>query len=164
MRLRDNPIVEVSRKLSCSPERAWELVTDIALPTRAEGELQRVEWLDGADRVAVGARFRGYNRNNELGDWATDSVITEVEDGRRWVWSVGATGSPGWATWGFEIDPARDGSLVRQWARIGNAESPFATFVASQPEKEGRIIEYRLRIWQSGMEANLECLARESIA
>lgn len=48
MRLRDTPTVEVTGTLPCSPEQAWALVTDIELPTGAEGELQRVEWLDGA--------------------------------------------------------------------------------------------------------------------
>ncbi len=162
MRLRDNPIIEVTRKLPCTPQRAWELVTDIALPTAAEGELQRVEWLDGADAVAEGARFRGYNRSDELGEWHTDAVITEVEPGRRWVWSVCVGEGAPWATWGFEVDPAREGALVRQWARVGDGASPFAAFVAAQPEKEARIIDYRLGVWRAGMEANLDELARRA--
>ncbi|CAM3834506.1 SRPBCC family protein [Tsukamurella strandjordii] len=160
MRLRDNPIIEVTRKLTCSPEQAWALVTDIALPTRADGELQRAEWLDGATGVALGARFRGHNANGELGEWTTESEVIDVEDGRRWVWSVGPEGGgEPWATWGFEVDPARDGAVVRQWARIGDGTSPFAAFVAAQPEKEARIIDFRLGIWRAGMEANLAALA-----
>ncbi|WP_019201769.1 SRPBCC family protein [Tsukamurella sp. 1534] len=159
MRLRDNPIIEVTRAVACTPERAWELVTDIELPTRVAGELQRVEWLDGATGVAVGARFRGHNRNEELGDWTTDSVVTDVEDGRRWVWSVGPEGEEPWATWGFEVDPARGGALVRQWARVGDGRSPFAGFVAANPGKEARIIDFRLGVWRTGMEANLDAIA-----
>jgi len=156
MRLRDNPTVEVSRKVACSPERAWELVTDITLPTRVDGELQRVEWLDGASEVAPGARFRGYNENAELGQWQTDATIVDVEDGRRWVWSVGPADAEPWAYWGFEVDPARDGSIVRQWAKIGDGDSPFAGFVAAAPDKEARIIEGRLAVWRAGMESNLD--------
>ena len=81
MRLRDNPTVEVSRRLDFSPERAWQLVTDITLPTRCDGELQRVEWLDGADHVAVGARFRGHNSDPQIGEWYTDSEIIELPPG-----------------------------------------------------------------------------------
>lgn len=162
MRLRDNPIIEVSRKLPCSPDEAWRLVTDIALPTAVEGELQRVEWLDGADAVAEGARFRGYNSNAELGEWHTESVITEVEEGRRWVWSVGPADGEPWATWGFEVEPAREGALVRQWARVGDGSSPFAAFVAAQPDREARIIDFRLGVWRAGIEANLDELARRT--
>lgn len=40
---------------------AWALVTDIASPTYCTGELINVQWLDSADKVAVGARFKGAN-------------------------------------------------------------------------------------------------------
>lgn len=93
MRMRDCPAVQVAEYLSCSPERAWALVTDIELPTRADGELQRVESLDGPARVAVGARFRGYNSNAQPGEWHTEPQIVEVEDGRRWA-KLGAGPSP----------------------------------------------------------------------
>ncbi|ADG80576.1 Cyclase/dehydrase OS=Tsukamurella paurometabola (strain ATCC 8368 / DSM / CCUG 35730 / CIP 100753/ JCM 10117 / KCTC 9821 / NBRC 16120 / NCIMB 702349 /NCTC 13040) OX=521096 GN=Tpau_4005 PE=4 SV=1 [Tsukamurella paurometabola] len=160
MRLRDNPVIEVTRKLACTPEQAWALVTDISLPTRTDGELQRVEWLDGAERVALGARFRGYNRNDQLGEWATDAEVIEVEEGRRWVWSVGPEGGgEAWTSWGFEVDPSRDGALVRQWGRVGDGASPFRAFVAAHPEREARIIEYRLDLWRTAMEANLAALA-----
>ncbi|MEZ5210315.1 MULTISPECIES: SRPBCC family protein [unclassified Gordonia (in: high G+C Gram-positive bacteria)] len=159
MRLRDNPTVEVTRRLPCPPERAWELVTDIELPVRAAGELQEVQWLDGASSVAVGARFGGRNANDDLGEWHTVSTVTEVDPGRRWVWSVGPEAAEPWAYWGFEVEPARDGSLVRQWAKIGDGESPLAGFVARMPEKEGRIVEQRLGVWRHGMESNLDHLA-----
>lgn len=160
MRLRDHPIIEVSRKLPCSPEEAWRLVTDITLPTRAEGELQRAEWLDGAVGVAVGARFRGYNADPEIGEWFTEPEVAEVEDGRRWVWRVGPAGDP-LATWGFEVEPVDGGALVRQWARAGTGDSPLSEYIAQHPEREAQIIDFRLGLWRDYMEANLDLLARE---
>lgn len=160
MRLRDHPIVEVSRKLPCSPEEAWRLVTDITLPTRAEGELQRAEWLDGADGVAVGARFRGHNADPEIGEWFTEPEVAEVEDGRRWVWRVGPADDP-LTTWGFEVEPAEGGALVRQWARAGTGTSPLSEYIAQHPEQEAQIIDFRLGLWRDYMEANLDLLARE---
>ncbi|MGB3302456.1 SRPBCC family protein [Gordonia sp. (in: high G+C Gram-positive bacteria)] len=162
MRLRDNPIIQVSRNLPCTPEQAWALVTDIALPTQVDGELQRAEWIDGADGVAPGARFRGFNASDAMGEWTTLSEVVDFEDGRRWVWSVGPdsadTAGASWATWGFEVDPTRDGCVVRQFARAGDGDSPFAAVVAATPEKEGRIIDYRLNVWRQGMEANLDAV------
>ncbi|MDG3014847.1 SRPBCC family protein [Speluncibacter jeojiensis] len=157
MLMRDTPTVEVTERLSCSPERAWELVTDIELPTRAEGELKRAEWLDGATGVAVGARFRGHNANAQLGEWSTDPQIVEVEDGRRWVWSVGPVDDP-FSFWGFEVDADGDGSIVRQWAKVGTGRSPLTDFVEQHPGKEAAILEGRMSVWRDGMAANLAML------
>lgn len=162
MRLRDNPIIEVSRRLACTPELAWEVVSDITLPTRADGELQRVEWIDGSTTVAAGAQFRGHNQNEQLGEWQTTSVITDVEDGRRWVWSVGPDDGTPWAYWAFEVDPARDGCIVRQWAKVGDGDSPFAAFIAAAPDREARIIDSRLGVWRAGMESNLDLVEAET--
>ncbi|HET8992859.1 MAG TPA: SRPBCC family protein [Rhodococcus sp. (in: high G+C Gram-positive bacteria)] len=157
MRLRDTPTVEVTGTLPCTPERAWALVTDIELPTRAEGELQRAEWLDGASGVSVGARFRGHNHSSQMGEWHTEPEVVEVEDGRRWVWRVGTPEAP-IALWGFEVDPADDGALVRQWAKVGPGKSPFSDFIEQHPDREGEIVAYRLGVWRDSMTANLSLL------
>lgn len=160
MRLRDTPTVEVTERLACSPERAWALVTDIELPTRADGELKKVEWLDGATGVAVGARFRGYNASEQMGEWHTEPEIIEVEEGRRWVWRVGPAEAP-IAFWGFEVESASDGgAVVRQWAKVGTGRSPLSAFIDQHPEKEGRILAHRLAVWRDGMAANLAVLAQ----
>ncbi|TCN50094.1 polyketide cyclase/dehydrase/lipid transport protein [Rhodococcus sp. SMB37] len=163
MRLRDTPTVEVTGTLPCSPEQAWALVTDIELPTGAEGELQRVEWLDGADGVAVGAKFRGYNHSPQMGEWHTEPEVTEVEDGRRWVWRVGPAEAP-IAFWGFEVDPAADGAVVRQWAKVGTGSSPFSDFIEQHPDREGEIVTYRLGVWRDAMAANVERLEQLAAA
>lgn len=157
MRLRDTPTVEVTRRLTCSPERAWELVTDIELPTRTDGELQRAEWLDGATGVAVGARFRGHNASAQIGEWHTDPEVVEVEDGRRWVWRVGPADAP-IALWGFEVETGRDGVVVRQWAKMCDGNSPLSEFIAQHPDKESQIVAHRLSVWQNAMTANLAAI------
>ncbi|TQF66454.1 SRPBCC family protein [Rhodococcus spelaei] len=157
MRLRDTPTVEVTERLACSPERAWALVTDIELPTRADGELQRAEWLDGATGVALGARFRGYNASEQMGEWHTEPEIVEVEDGRRWVWQVGTSEAP-FSLWGFEVDADGDGTLVRQWAKVGTGRSPLTDFIDQHPAQEANILDHRMSVWRKGMAANLAVL------
>jgi hypothetical protein len=131
------------------------LVTDIGLPARCSSELQAVEWLDGAHAVAVGARFRCRNKHEAFGDWATVCEVVEVEDGRRWVYNViGPEGVS--ATWAFEVEPASDGVLVRQWARMGPGPSGLTPAITAQPEKEARIVSRRLAEWQHNMQANLD--------
>ncbi|HET9876163.1 MAG TPA: SRPBCC family protein [Mycobacterium sp.] len=154
MRYRDCPTVEVSERIVGDAAEIWAVVTDITLPVRFSAELQKVEWLDGADHAVVGARFRGYNKHPALGEWHTDCRVVEVEEPTRWVWEVeGDAGAS--ATWGFEVDPTSDGAIVRQWGRMGPGRSGLSLAIAARPEKEGRIVARRLTEWEAGMRANL---------
>lgn len=155
MRYRDQPTIEVAQLVPCDVATAWEFVTDITLPARCSAELQGVEWLDGADCVKVGARFRGRSRHEAFGEWQTVCVVAEVEEQRRWVWNVfGPDGVS--ATWAYEVEPTSDGTLVRQWARMGPGPSGLSAGIAAQPEKEARIVARRLAEWQQNMQANLD--------
>jgi hypothetical protein len=157
MRYRDQPTVEVTQRVRCDVATAWELVTDIGLPARCSSELQAVDWLDGASAVEVGARFRGRNKHEAM-EWSTVCEVTEVEavgDQRRWVYNVTGPESVV-ATWGFEVEPAGDGVLIRQWARMGPGPSGLTPAIVAQPEKEARIVSGRLAEWQQNMQSNLE--------
>lgn len=161
MRYRDQPTAEVTRRLPCTPEAAWAVVTDIELPLAHSPELRKVQWIEG-DGVAVGNIFRGDNETSGLGGWSTDCVVSDVEPGRRWTWAVRGRGGV-MATWGFEVDPTSDGgSIVRQWGRMGPDPSGLSIFIAQHPDKESRIIEGRLQQWREGMEANLDEVARRT--
>jgi hypothetical protein len=161
VRYRDLPTIEVTLRVRCDVATAWKLVTDIGLPARCSAELQAVEWLDEAGRVEVGARFRGRSSHEALGDWETVCEVVEVEDNRRWVWNV--VGSQGVSsTWAFEVEPASDGVLIRQWARMGPAPSGLSVAIAATPEKEARIVARRLSEWQQNMQANLEWIRSQT--
>ena len=153
MRYADQPTVEVQERIEGDPQQIWELVTDINLPSRFSPELQRVRWVEG-DEVAVGNRFTGDNRNEHLGEWTTECTVMEVDPGRRWVWSV-RNGDDVMATWGFEVDPGRGATTVRQWARMGPDPSGLSIAIEAMPDKEGRIIARRMEEWRSAMAANL---------
>lgn len=155
VRYRDQPTVEVTQRVRCDVETAWRYVTDITVPARCSAELQSVEWLDGAVRVEVGARFRGRNSNAAIGTWETECEVVELEDRRRWVWNVLGHDKPV-ASWGFEVEPAGDGVLIRQWARMGPGPSGLTIGIEAQPDKEARIVARRLSDWQRNMAANLE--------
>jgi Polyketide cyclase / dehydrase and lipid transport len=145
----------VTQRVRCDLPTAWRYVTDISLPAQCSAELQSVEWLDDADGVEVGARFRGRSSHHAFGDWETVCEIVEVEIQRRWVWNViGPAGVS--ATWGFEVEPVRDGTLIRQWGRMGPGPSGLTVGITAQPDKEARIVARRLSEWQQNMQANLE--------
>jgi hypothetical protein len=155
VRYRDQPTIEVTQRVRCDVATAWSFVTDISLPARCSAEVQSIEWLDGFDHVEVGARFRGRSQHDAFGSWETVCEVVEVEDQRRWVWNViGPDGVS--ATWGFEVEPASDGVLIRQWGRMGPGPSGLTPGIAAQPDKEARIISRRLSEWQQNMQANLD--------
>jgi hypothetical protein len=155
MRYRDQPTVEVTQLVPCDVATAWSYVTDITVPARCSAELQSVEWLAGAHRVEVGARFRGRNQNDAMGSWETVCEVVEADEPHRWVWNV--LGHEGAITsWGFEVEPASAGTLIRQWARMGPGPSGLSIPIAAQPEKEARIVARRLADWQRNMQANLD--------
>ncbi len=160
MRWRDNPTVEVTERIAVDPDTAWAAVTDIALPVRFSAELQDAAWLDGASGPAVGARFEGRNRNEHLGEWTTTCTVVEVEPPRRWTWEVSA-GDEAWSTWGFEVDPVRDGVVVRQFLRMGPGRSGLNIAIDAMPDREARIIEVRLAEHRAAMAANLAGLKAE---
>ena len=86
--------------------------------------------------------------------------VVEVEDQRRCLWNVFGPEGVG-ATWGFEVEPASDGALIRQWARLGPGPSGLSIAIAAQPDKEARIIAGRLSEWQKNMQANLDWIRRQ---
>jgi hypothetical protein len=155
MRYRDQPTIEVTQRVRCDVPTAWKYVTDINLPARCSVELQSVEWLDDAGTVKVGARFRGRSQHEALGEWETVCEVVEVEDQHRWVWNVIGPDGVG-ATWGFEVESVSDGTLIRQWARMGPARSGLSMGIAAQPDKEARIVSRRISEWQQNMQANLD--------
>ncbi|MER5907567.1 SRPBCC family protein [Streptomyces mirabilis] len=59
MRYAEGPGVCCDVYIEADPSRVWGLVTDIGLPARLSPELQRVEWLDGAEGPCGGGVFRG---------------------------------------------------------------------------------------------------------
>jgi polyketide cyclase/dehydrase/lipid transport protein len=163
VRYSDGPTVEVTQRVKCDVATAWARVTDIGLPARCSAELQAVEWVGDADHVRVGARFRGTNQHQALGAWQTECEVVEVSEtpgGRRWVWNViGPEGIS--ATWGFEVEPTSDGSLIRQWARMGPGPSGLTFAITAKPEKEGRIVAGRLDEWRHNMQTNLDRIRDE---
>ena len=155
VRYRDQPTIEVTQLVHCDVDTAWNYVTDIGLPARSSSELQAAEWLGDADGVKVGARFRGRNKHEAIGAWETVCEVVEVEDQRRWVWAVTGPDGVG-ATWGFEVEPASDGVLIRQWGRLGPGPSGLTPAIAARPDREARIVARRLSEWQQNMQANLD--------
>ena len=61
---------EASVRVAAAPEKVYELVSDVTRMGEWSPETTSAEWIDGATGPAVGARFKGRNRNG-VARWST---------------------------------------------------------------------------------------------
>ncbi|MCN9243440.1 SRPBCC family protein [Streptomyces sp. RY43-2] len=161
--------MECAIEIAAEPKRVWELVSDISTSARHSPELQEVEWLDGADGPVVGARFAGRNRNDHIGEWRTVSRVVEVTPPHTFQWEViydGPESSEVLAIWTYTLEPLADGAgtRVEHGMRFGSGRSPLQDFVEKNPEKEEQIVDGRLALLRTGIEATLAGVKAEAEA
>ncbi|MEU8979311.1 SRPBCC family protein [Streptomyces sp. NPDC048309] len=159
-RYADGPTAEVRTRVMASPERVWELVSDIELMPTMSAELRSVEWLDGAGRPALGARFVGRSGHDALGEWETTSYVVEYEPPRVFAWAVADPERPS-ALWRFRLEAADDGGTVlTQWMRMGPGRSGLSFAIDRMPEKEQKIVFVRMREFERNMTATLDAIKK----
>ncbi|CAN5583699.1 SRPBCC family protein [soil metagenome] len=156
VRYADKPTVEAHAWIDAAPEVVWSLVADIELMPTLSDELQSVEWLAPSTGPAVGATFRGHNRQGS-GQWSTVSTIVAYDPDREFTWAVGNVDNPA-AVWKFTLCPQRGGTLLTQSAQIGPGRSAVSAVIDSHPEREHAIVSGRLRNFQQGMIRNLAAI------
>jgi hypothetical protein len=151
----DKPTVEVRIWIDAAPARVWELVSDIGLMPAMSAELQSVEWLDGATRAAVGARFAGRSRHEALGEWESTSQVVEFERDRMFGWAVGDPAKPA-AHWRFRLEPKDGGTELCEWVQMGPGRSGLSFAIDQMPDKEQKIVFVRMREFERNMTGTLE--------
>jgi uncharacterized membrane protein len=154
-RYADKPEVDVRVWISASPARVWELVSDIELMPALSSELQSVEWLDGANGPAAGARFAGRSKHEALGEWESTSQVVEFEPGRLFGWAVGDPVAPA-ALWRFRLDPTDGGTELSEWVRMGPGPSGLSLAIDRMPDKEQKIVFVRMREFERNIAVTLE--------
>jgi polyketide cyclase/dehydrase/lipid transport protein len=53
--------------MSAPADKVWNLIADVRNTGKFSPEVFEAEWLNGATGPALGARFRGHVRRNEIG-------------------------------------------------------------------------------------------------
>ncbi|MGD9999824.1 MAG: SRPBCC family protein [Ilumatobacteraceae bacterium] len=104
--------VVVQRNIDAPPMQVWSMISDITRMGEWSPESTGGSWLKGASGPAVGAKFKGTNRNGTK-RWSTTSTVTEAEPGRRFAFSVDV-GPIAVSTWSFAIEPAGEGCAVTE--------------------------------------------------
>jgi len=108
----------VTVSMAASPEEIWDLIADVRNTGKFSPETFEAEWLDGATGPALGARFRGHVRRNEIGPvyWTTCRV-TACEPGREFGFEV-MVGDRAVNNWHYRLAPAGAGTDVTESFRL----------------------------------------------
>ena len=155
-RYADMPTAEVDTWIDATPERVWEVVSDITLMPSMSTELQSAEWRDGAG-PAVGHTFVGRNRHPEMGEWETVSRVVACEERRSFGWDVQGGDEPT-ASWRFTLTPEDGGTRLRQWMRMGPGRSGLSRAIEAMPDKEQKIVFVRMRELENSMTGTLAAI------
>jgi uncharacterized protein YndB with AHSA1/START domain len=134
----DPPHVEVSRSIAASPETVWELVAEVTRMGDWSPEAVHHAWRRGSNGPAVGARFRGRNRNGWR-RWSTVAEVVACGPNRSFAFDVSSLGMKV-ARWGYEIEPEpgdRSCTVTESWTEQRGltikALGLVATGVADRP-------------------------------
>jgi uncharacterized protein YndB with AHSA1/START domain len=111
--------------MAAPAEKIWNLIADVRNIGRFSPETFDAEWLDGATGPAVGVRFRGHVRRNEIGPvyWTTCRV-TACDPGREFGFAV-LFGDRAVNNWHYQLSPTESGTEVTESFRL--ASSPLTT-------------------------------------
>lgn len=99
----------VTVAMAAPAQEVWDLVADVRNTGRFSPETFEAEWLDGATGPALGAKFRGHVKRNEIGPvyWTTCRV-TACEPGREFGFAV-LIGDRPVNNWHYGFTPTSDG-------------------------------------------------------
>jgi hypothetical protein len=113
---------EVSIHADASPQRCWELVSDITNMGRWSPECHRARWLDGGGPVS-GARFRGWNRRGLL-RWSTSCVVDVAEEPSTFTFTV-VHWDRRLTTWAYHFEPEAGGTRIIETRTSLGSFRPF---------------------------------------
>ena len=104
-----NP-VSVTREISASPEKVWGLIVDLPRMGEWSPENTGGEWAKGAAGPALGATFKGRNKNGKK-SWSTKVKINAFDAPKNLSFGLMVSGK-NWCDWVYEIEPTAAGCRV----------------------------------------------------
>jgi hypothetical protein len=104
----------VTVHMAATPERIWDLVSDVTKIGNYSPETFEAEWLEGATGPALGAKFRGHVKRNGRGPiyWTTCTVLA-CDPGHEFAFGVGGNKRP-LNTWRYQLEARGDGTDVTE--------------------------------------------------
>ena len=110
----------VTVEMAAAPDLVWDLVSDVTRIGEFSPETFEAEWVDGADRPALGAHFRGHVKRNGVGPvYWTACKVTACDPGREFGFAVYAGGRRA-NNWHYQLRPADGGTSVTESFELGS--------------------------------------------
>lgn len=103
------PADQTSLRIEASPQRIYELITDVAGMGRLSPECTGGRWLDDATGPAVGARFKGSNKRGFV-RWSTTNTVVAAEPGAVFSFETKDSGT----RWTYRLEADGDGTVVTE--------------------------------------------------
>lgn len=116
----------VTLRIGASPERIYDIVSDVTQMGRLSPECTGGKWLGGATGPAVGARFKGMNKRGWF-RWSTTNEVVTAEPGREFSFETQQSGT----RWSYRMEPDGDGTLVTE-SRAPWRDRPLIAKLASR--------------------------------
>jgi len=107
------PHDSVTVDISATPERVYELVSDITRMGEWSPECIRCSWTKGATGPVVGARFKAANKGGRGPAWFNSPVVTVADPGREFAFNRSGVGI-GSYTWRYALEPTPTGTRVTE--------------------------------------------------
>ena len=103
----------VSIDIAASPDRVYDLVSDITRMGEWSPECYRCSWTKGATGPAVGARFKARNKGGRGPSWFNTPVVTAADPGREFAFNRSGPGI-GSYTWRYVFEAIPIGTRLTE--------------------------------------------------
>ena len=135
--------------IDAPPEKVYALVSDVTRMGEWSPETVKCEWIDGATGPAVGARFKGSNKNGVF-RWSTKPKVLVADEGKEFTFVTDLRGKD-LTKWTYRFEPDGGGAKVTESFELENDTPGYIDFV----EKYFMRIKDRKVDLERSMEATL---------
>ena len=149
----DGPGLTVETDIKATARQLWDLISDINISSNFSNEFEGAEWLD--DDPQEGARFKGRNKNEKLGEWEVTCHVTAYEPNKVFAWAVGDLEKPA-ATWEFQLTPLAGATRLRFAMVLGPGSSGLTRAIEQSPDLEKKIVSNRQKTQHVNMRKTVE--------
>ena len=147
--------VSVTRDIAASPEKVWSLVTDLPRMGEWSPENQGGSWSKGATGPAVGASFKGRNKNGKK-SWGTTVIVNVCDEPSKFSFALMALGK-NWCDWVYEIEATPTG------CKVTHSWIDHRSTIADKLGKVVSGVSNRASHNHANMEVTLEKLAQAAV-
>lgn len=118
----------ISRDIAAPAQRVWALVSDLPRMGGWSPENAGGKWVKGSTGPALGATFRGNNRNG-VRRWSTTVTVSDCDPGS--VFEMAVTSGPlDVARWRYEFEELASGAGCRVTESFADRRAPWFANVA----------------------------------